>query len=339
MQEIFVTGGTGFVGSYLLRYLVQQGYQNIKAVKRANSSMALVESIKDKIQWVEGDILDVPFLEQAMEGINQVYHCAAVVSFEPKAAEKMKEVNIEGTANMVNLALHHQVAKMVYISSVAALGTSKPKEWQDEQTKWKEDKNNSNYSKSKYRAEMEVWRGIMEGLNAAIICPSLILGSGFWNSGTGNIFRLYGNGFPFYAAGIGGLVDVRDVAKAAIQLMESDIQEERFVVSGENLSYKDLFTQIAIAAGVKAPAYPVNSLLTGIGWRLEWLKSSLTRIPPTITKESARSAANQTYYSNQKSIDVLNFEYTPISQTIQETVKQFKEAQQNDLSPMFLPLN
>jgi len=224
MQKIFVTGGTGFVGSYLLRYLVQQGQEHIKAIKRANSSMALVESIKDKIQWVEGDILDVPFLEQEMEGITQVYHCAAVVSFEPKLAAEMREVNIEGTANMVNIA--------------------KPKEWQDENTKWKEDKNNSNYGKSKYRAEMEVWRGIMEGLNAAIICPSLILGSGFWNSGTGNIFRLYGNGFPFYAGGISGLVDVRDVAKAAIQLMESAIQEERFVVSGENLAYKDLFTQI-----------------------------------------------------------------------------------------------
>lgn len=339
MQQIFVTGGTGFVGSYLLRYLVQQGHQNIKAVKRANSSMALVEPIRDKIQWVEGDILDVPFLEQEMEGITQVYHCAAVVSFEPKVAEKMKQVNIEGTANIVNIALHHQVEKMVYISSVAALGTSKPNEWQDEKTKWKEDKNNSNYSKSKYRAEMEVWRGIMEGLNAAIICPSLILGSGFWNRGTGNIFRLYGNGFPFYAAGIGGLVDVRDVAKAAIKLMESTIQEERFVVSGENLSYKELFTQIAIAAGVKPPAYLINSFLTGIGWRLEWLKSSLTSIPPTITKESARSAANQTYYNNQKSLEVLNLHYTPIAQTIQETVQQFKQAQQNNLSPMFLPLN
>jgi len=339
MQKIFVTGGTGFVGSYLLRYLVQQGYQNIKAVKRTNSSMALVAAIQDKIQWIEGDILDIPFLEAAMEGVTHVYHCAAVVSFEPKAAEKMKEVNIEGTANMVNMALHHQVEKMLYISSVAALGTSKPKEWQDEQTKWKEDKNNSNYGKSKYRAEMEVWRGIMEGLNAAIICPSLILGSGFWNSGTGNIFRLYGNGFPFYAAGIGGLVDVRDVARAAIQLMESDIKEERFVVSGENIAYQDLFTQIAIAAVVKPPAYPINSLLTGIGWRLEWLKSSLTGIPPTITRESARSAANQTYYRNQKLIDALNFQYTPITQTIQETVKQFKQAQQNGLSPMFLPLN
>ena len=339
MQQIFVTGGTGFIGSYLLRYLVQQGHQHIKAIKRADSSMALVASIQDKIEWVEGDILDVPFLEEVMEGVTHVYHCAAVVSFEAKAAAQMKQVNIEGTANMVNIALHHQIEKMIYISSVAALGTSKPKEWQDEKTKWKEDKNNSNYGKSKYRAEMEVWRGIMEGLNAAIICPSLVLGSGFWNSGTGNIFRLYSNGFPFYAAGIGGLVDVRDVAKAAIQLMKSTIQEERFIVSGENLSYKDLFTQIAIAAGVKPPAYPVNNLLTGIGWRLEWLKSSLTNIPPTITKESARSAANQTYYSNQKSREVLNLQYTPIAQTIRETVEQFKRAQENDLSPMFLPLN
>ena len=336
-QKIFVTGGTGFVGSYLLRYLVQRGHQNILALKRSSSSMALVEAVKDKITWVEGDILDISFLEEIMEGVQQIYHCAALVSFDPREATKMMQINIEGTANIVNIALFHKVKKVVHISSIAALGNSKPGETQDEKTSWKDDKNTSNYAKSKYYAEMEVWRGIAEGLNAAILNPSLVLGAGFWDRGTGTIFKLYASGFPFYSEGIGGLVDVRDVARMAIQVMESEIQEERFIVSAENMVYKKLFTQIAILANVTKPFIKINRFMKEIGWRLDWLKTFFTGTTPTITKESLRSADNQTYYTNQKSLDILDFEYTPIEETLKETVKQIKLAK--SLEPMVLPLN
>ncbi len=338
-QKILVTGGTGFVGSYLLRYLVQKGCKHITAIKRSTSSMALVETVKDKITWVEGDILDIVFLEEIMVGVEQIYHCAALVSFDPKAAAAMRQVNIEGTANMVNMALLHNVQKLVHISSIAALGSSKPGETQDEQTSWKEDKNTSNYAKSKYYSEMEVWRGIAEGLNAAILNPSIIIGSGFWDRGTGKLFNLYATGFPFYSEGISGVVDVRDVARIAIQLMNADVKEERFIVNGENISYQKLFTQIASIAKVKKPTIKLNRLLKGLGWRWEWLKSTLTGTTPTITKESLKSAGNQTYYSNQKSIDTFSFEYTPIEDTIRETVAQFKIAKEQDLRPMVLPLN
>ncbi len=338
-QKILVTGGTGFVGSYLLRYLVQKGYQHIIAIKRSTSSMALVETVKDKITWVEGDILDVVFLEEIMAGVEQVYHCAALVSFDPKGAAAMRQVNIEGTANIVNMALLHKVQKLVHISSIAALGMSKPGETQDEQTSWKEDKDTSNYAKSKYYSEMEVWRGIAEGLNAAILNPSIILGSGLWDSGTGTLFNLYATGFPFYSEGIGGVVDVRDVARMAIQLMNADIKEERFIVNGENISYQKLFTLIASSAQVKKPRVKLNRLLKGLGWRWEWLKASFTGATPSITKESLKSADNQTYYNNQKSIDVFSFEYTPIEETIRETVAQYKIAKEQGLKPMVLPLN
>ena len=207
-QKIFVTGGTGFVGAYLLRYLVAKGDQQITALKRPNSPMHLVKAINDQINWVEGDILDVPFLEEAMKGIDQVYHCAALISFAPQDEERMMKINGEGTANIVNIALYNGVKKLVYMSSIAAIGKEKDKKQVTEVTTWKEDKRTSNYGKSKYAAEMEVWRGIAEGLNAAILNPSLIIGSGFWDRGTGEIFRLYANGFPFYSSGVGGLVAV-----------------------------------------------------------------------------------------------------------------------------------
>jgi len=337
-QKIFVTGGTGFLGAYLLRYLVAQGYQNISALKRTTSSMALVADIADKIQWLEGDILDIPFLEEAMEGVQQVYHCAAIVSFDPKEAEKMMRVNVEGTANVVNVALYRTIDKLVHISSIASLGGSKPGEWQDEKTMWKEDKKNSNYAKSKYLSEMEVWRGIMEGLNAAILNPALIIGSGFWDRGTGKIFTMYGEGFSYYSSGTVGIVDVRDVAKIAIQLMESDIQEERFIISSENMPYQTLFNQIATLAAAKLPSKKLSPLLTSIGWRLEWLRSAVTGKSPRITKETINSVSSQTYYKNQKSIDTFGFQYTPIQQTIVETVQQYKQAKANGLAPMVLPL-
>lgn len=335
-SSIFVTGGTGFVGSYLLRYLVAKGYRDITALKRRNSSMALVEEVQDKINWVEGDILDVPFLEEVMADKKQVYHCAAMVSFDPADKEQLLQINVEGTANIVNIALYHSIKKLVHISSVAAIGKEKDDKRISEETKWKGQEGISNYAKSKYEAEMEVWRGIAEGLNAAILNPSLILGSGFWNRGTGAIFSLYGNGFPFYSEGVGGVVDVRDVAKFAIQLMESNIQEERFIISAKNIGYKTLFDQIATLAGKKSASIKMNPLMGKLGWRVEKIRSFLTGKKPTITKESIRSAAAKAYYTNQKSIDSLGCSYTPIEETIAATVQQYLKSKGQ---PVALPLN
>ena len=338
-QKIFVTGGTGFLGSYLLRYLVHQGYKNIYALKRPSSKLDLVTEVAHQINWLEGDILDFSFLEEAMQGMDQVYHCAAMISFLPKEADKMMQINETGTANIVNLALHHQVKKLVYISSIAAIGKETGDDIISEKTKWKNDKTNSNYAKSKYAAEMQVWRGIAEGLNAAILNPSIILGSGFWNGGSTKIFELYGKGFPFYVEGSNGYVDVRDVAKMAILLMESDISGERFLVNAENLSYKKVFTEISNCAKVKPPYLKITPLLGAIGWRVQWIVSKLTCINPTITKETLNSALGKSSYNNQKSLAAFNFKYTPISETITETTSQFVAAKKEGMKPMSLPLN
>lgn len=338
-QKIFVTGGTGFVGSYLLRYLVQQGYKNIRAIKRPTSKMDLVATIQDKIEWVEGDILDLPFIEEVMMGIDQVYHCAAMISFNPSDAAKMLQINEMGTEHIVNTSILLKIKKLVHISSIAAVGREKYGEIITEKTAWQKDETTSNYAYSKYAAEMQVWRGVAEGLDALILNPSIILGSGFWDQGSTEIFKLYGEGFPFYSDGSNGFVDVRDVARLAILAMNSTITEERFIVNGTNRPFQKVFNLISESAKVKAPSWRLTPLIAAIGWRLIWVFSKLTGKAPTITKESVQSALGKHQFSNQKSIDTFAFSYTPIEQTIRETVEQFLAAKTNGGKAMVLPLN
>jgi len=338
-KAIFVTGGTGFLGSYLLRYLVQQGYTNIRAMKRATSSMDLVKDVQDKIEWVEGDLLDVTWLEDVMQDMDLIYHCAAMVSFNAKDLDKMMQVNVEGTANMVNIALHVGVERFLHVSSIAALGRIKNNSQVDEETKWQRNKYNTNYSISKYLSEQEVWRSIYEGLPAIIINPSTILGSGFWSKGTGQLFNQVMQGLKFYPQGTTGFVDVRDVARLMIQMMESDILNERLLANGENLSYKSLFNEIAQALNKKAPSIEVNPFIRESAWRVSWLASKITRKQPVITKETARLSSNSFYYQNDKSKEIFGFNYTPIHQTIQETARQMLESLSKNQQFTFLPLN
>ena len=337
-KTIFVTGGTGFLGSYLLRYLVKNGYQNIRALKRKNSSLALVEEIKDRINWIEGDLQDIVSLEIAMDGVHQVYHCGAMISFNKKEVKKMMRINVEGTANIVNIALDFGIEKLVHMSSIAALGRIKGQESVNENTAWQRDNANSNYSISKYLGEQEVWRGIAEGLPAAILNPSVIIGSGFWEVGTSQMFQEVWRGLKFYPTGSSGFVDVRDVAKLAIKLMESEYLGERFVVNNKNLFYKDFFTQIAHKLDIAPPSVKVTSLMSGLAWRLDWLRSKLTGTPHLITKETANLVSNTFYYENQKSIEAFDYQYIPIDTTLTETAAQFIEAKKQGNVYDYLPL-
>lgn len=336
---ILITGGTGFLGSYLLHYLVQKGYRNIRALKRPNSPMDLVQGVVDKVEWVEGDILDIPRLEDAIKGVQQIYHCAAIVSYDPKDRQKLMEVNVQGTANVVNIALDFQIEKLVHVSSIAALGRSKKTSHLNENAKWEKSKQNSQYAISKHLAELEVWRGIAEGLSAAIVNPSIVLGSGFWDKGTCKFFMNGWNEFNFYSKGGTGWVDVRDVAKVMIDLMESDIRGERFILNSENIAYQEIMNQISDALDKKQPAIKVNYLIQELAWLKAWLKARLTGSTPFITKETARHSGKRYYYENDKSIEQLNVNYTPISQTISETAAQLKQAAKDDFQPMLLPID
>jgi len=324
---ILVTGGSGLLGTELITQLLAQN----KKVTAIYNKTALPNFNSPLLTTFKCDILDVVGLQEVMQqGIKQIYHCAALVSFNPKRKKDLFKINIEGTANIVNAGLDAGVTKLVHVSSVAALGLLKENEPINETIAWTEQANYSNYGESKYLGELEVWRGIGEGLSAVMVNPAIILGAGDWDGGSSKIFKSVYDEFPWYSDGINGFVDVRDVATIMIQLMDSDITAERFIISAENKSYQDIFTLIANAFHKKVPAKKVTPFLAKIVWRLEAFKSRFTGQEPLLTKETAASALAKTYFDNSKLIKYLpQFTYRSIQQTIIQTVGVFQQKLNN----------
>jgi dihydroflavonol-4-reductase len=313
---ILVTGGAGLLGKELITQLLLTG----KPVRAIYNKTPLANFHNTNLQQMQCNILDVVGLEEAMKGIEQVYHCAAIVSFNPRHKQQMFKINIEGTANVVNAALDAGVKKMVYVSSVAALGRIRENEPINETMNWTEETSNSAYGQSKYLAEMQVWRGIGEGLNAVMVNPVVILGPGDWNSGSSQIFKTAYEEFPWYTNGSSGFVDVKDVVKAMIELMNSDISAERFIISAENRSYADLFNLMAKAFGKKPPHKKVTATIAKIVWRLEAVKSFFTGKDPLLTKETAATAMAKVSFDNSKLKSFLpGFTYRKIEDSIADT--------------------
>lgn len=331
---ILITGANGLVGSYLCRYLLHRG-KSIRALRRTGSDMRLVEDIKDQIEWVEGDILDVVSLENAMQGVDHVFHCAAMISYVAKNRDQLMQVNVEGTSNVVNVALDSGIKKLVYISSIAALGrTGKDGETVNEETPWERKNLTSDYSVSKFLAEREVWRANAEGLKVVIVNPAIIVGAGNWNAGSCKLFTTVHSGFKFYTGGVTGYVDVRDVAKIAATLMESETEGQRFVLCSENISYKDFLTSIARAMQVKGPTVLAGKFLSGMAWRMEWMKSMFTGKEPTVTRQTATIANKKVYFDNTK-IRALGYNFIPLQQSISETAEAFNsELQSGKFQPL-----
>ena len=250
----------------------------------------------------------------------------------------MRAVNIDGTANLVNVCLEEGIDKLVHVSSIAALGRRKKLKVINENTKWERSSWNSEYAVSKFQSEMEIWRGAAEGLKTAIVNPSVILGSGFWDYGVGPLFKRIWEGFRYFPLGTTGYVDARDVARFMIKLMESDISDERYILNAANLSYKDLFSKIAAVLDKKAPDSEVGNFKKEIAWRLDWLKSKMTRSERLITKSSATHTSRTFLYENQKSTQIFDFQYIPIEKTIAEMGNQFKESANLNYLPAYLPL-
>jgi len=325
---VLVTGGTGFLGSYVIKHLVEKGYP-VRAIRREKAVLPfyIPKEIFAKVDWVTGDILDVISLEEAMEGVDQVIHAAAVVSFLKADRKKMYQVNVEGTANVVNIAIEKKVKRLVYISSVAALGRTAHGGSVNEDRKWEDNKINTHYAKSKYKAELEVWRGSGEGLNTIILNPSTILGFGDWNSSSCAIFRSVYNEFKWYSPGINGFVDVEDAAKATVLLMETNISDQRYIVNGDNWHFKQLLETMAINFQKKKPYKETTPTLIAIAWRMEKLKSMLNGHRPLLTKESARIAHSKTYFENAKILAALEgFSFTPLQESIQKACEKYLAA-------------
>jgi nucleoside-diphosphate-sugar epimerase len=325
--DILVTGGTGFLGSYIIKALIEKGY-SVRAIRRRNSKLPfyIPKEVFDKVEWTDGDILDVISLEEAMQGIDTVIHSAAIVSFHKKDRELMYQVNVEGTANLVNMALEQNVKRLIHISSVAALGRTTTGGSVNEEKKWEESKVNTHYAKSKYKGELEVWRGISEGLNGVILNPGTILGYGDWNMSSCAIFKNMFEEFKWYAPGLNGFVDVQDVARAVTAILESNINEERFIVNGDTWTFKKLMNTIADNFGKKRPSIASTPFLLNLAWRMEKLKPFFSGKNPLLTKETARIAISKTYFENKKLLNALpGFSFTPLEQTIQQATQKYLE--------------
>ena len=323
--KILITGGTGFLGSYIIRELIQKGY-SVRAIRRGNKLPFWIDpSVLAKVEWVEGDILDVVSLEEAMEGIDTVIHSAAIVSFVKKDRKQMYQVNVSGTTNVVNMALEKRVRRMVYISSVAALGRTRTGGHVNEEKKWEESKVNTHYARSKYKAELEVWRGMAEGLEGVILNPSTILGYGDWHTGSSAIFRSVYEEFKWYTTGINGFVGVEDVAKATVLLMESGITEQRYTVNADNWLFQKLMNTMAENFGTRKPSKEATPFLLAIAWRWEKIKSLFSGKRPTLTRESAKVAHSKTLFDNDKILAALpGFSFTPLEEVIAKACKKYK---------------
>jgi len=332
---ILVTGGTGLLGSHLLYDLLKDG-KEVTAIRRSIKNIPQLREVFsfytekpqemiDRIRWVEADMLNYHEVLEAMEGIDQVYHCAAIVSFDPSEHAHMIRSNTHGTANMVNAALENKVNKFVHVSSTAAIGKPVDGKLADETMIWTESKNNTGYSISKFQSEMEVWRGIQEGLNAVIVNPSIILGPGFWNQGSSSIFKKIDKGLRFYSEGVTGYVAVWDVVKAMRQLMESDITEERFLVTSENLTYREVFNMVSDELGRKRPDLEGTKFMSELAWRADWVKSKFFRCGEhTFTKERVRAARNVVRFDNTKLKKAMDFEFEPIEEVVKRVARYYR---------------
>jgi len=311
-RKTFITGATGLVGTHLIKQLVKQK-KKIKALYRSD-----IPFTDSNIKWIKGDIFDIVLLEEILNDVDEIYHCAGKVSFNPKDKKQLFKTNVEGTANIVNACFEAGVKKLLHVSSVSALGRIRENTTVNETMQWSEETSNSVYGESKYLAEMEVWRGITEGLNAVIVNPTIILGAGDWNTGSSEIFKAIYKEFPYYSEGVTGFVDVIDVVKAMIALMNSDISAERFIISAENISYKELFDMIAEAFNKKPPHKKITPFLAAAVWRLEAIRSSFTGKAPFITKETARTALAKVYFDNGKLLKALpSFNYAPLKKSVE----------------------
>ncbi|GAB3782515.1 SDR family oxidoreductase [Spirosoma horti] len=338
-KSVFITGATGFIGSHIARRYLADGY-SVTVLFRPTSGYGLLADVADQLTWHEGDVLDIPSLEAAIQagrsdsrtsdGSVDVIHAAAIVSFIHKDRDRMERINVEGTANIVNVCLKANVRKLGYVSSVAAIGRPSAKGGKagepvliNEELKWEESPNNSEYAKTKYRAELEVWRGVAEGLNAVMVNPSVVLGVGDWSRSSLQLIKYVQDERPFYPAGLANYVDVLDVTDALVGLMQSDTRSRRFILNGGTIPYRSLLEQIATVLGKRPPTVSIPPAISRLLWPLEAMRAWLMDKAPLITRETARSASSLYQYDGRSIEKVLDFQYRALSETLKRVADAF----------------
>ena len=322
---VLITGATGFLGIHVVREFLQAGY-HVKGTFRNQASQTKAKQVLgyyedadalfNRVEWVNVDMLDYNDVLKAVQSVHYVVHAAAEVSFNPRFKHRIIENNTLMASYIADAAIEAGIKKLCHISSIAALGSTINGEPITEETKLASVKDQSAYSTSKFYAEMEVWRAINSGLDAVILNPSVILGAGDWKTSSSTFISTIAKGLSFYSNGVTGFVDVRDVALASRLALESTVSAERFVLSAENISYYNLFCNIAKSLNKPTPkfkAYPI--LLKSIA-TISSFYSYITGRDPLVTPQSARSAWRKCYYSGRKFEEQFGVKYTPISQTI-----------------------
>ena len=329
---ILVTGGTGLVGSHLLFELTKSD-QNIRALYRRTETIEKVKKVFSyysdqidfqfkKIEWIQGDLNDIPKLEEAFKDITHVYHCAALISFAPNDYNQLKKINTEGTANIVNLCITHSIQKLCYVSSVATVGFDPLKI--SEETIWKSEEIQNVYALTKHAAEMEVWRGIQEGISSVIVNPGVVLGPGFFNSGSGLLFKIIYKGLNYKTEGVTGYVDVKDVVRSMLRLMNGTSTNERYILVGKTLSFSEFTSQISKELGVKAPQKTAKRWMLSIAWRFDWLNHKIIGKKRKLTKNMCRTLDTKNYYSSDKFLKLeKDYIFTSMSKTISEVSQIF----------------
>ncbi len=322
---ILVTGGTGMVGSHLLFSLVNSNTP-VKATYRKNSDLSKVKKVFSyysddyitlfkKIIWVEANINDIPALEIAFNEVTKVYHCAALISFSPKKYKTLYKINVEGTANIVNLCIANKVNKLCYVSSIATIDNNKTSNTITEDKEWN-DANANVYALTKYDAEMEVWRGTQENLSTVIVNPGVIIGPGYWNTGSGVLFKTAAKGSTYYPPGGTGFITVNDVVKMMISLMESDITNERYIAVAENKTYKAILSEITKPLNISAPTKELKFWQLKILSRLDWLRAFFSNTDRKLTKNTIISLKNRQEYSNAKITKAIDFKFEAMHKAI-----------------------
>jgi dihydroflavonol-4-reductase len=303
-MKYFVTGGTGLVGQWVLSALVQAGAM-VRASYRGAPPTSLPNGASAAaVEWLEGDVLDPLFLQHAVTGATVVIHAAAIVSYAPSDAERLWQTNVEGTANVVNALLSHApTARLIHVSSVAALGPPAPGATKvDETAEWDPAAPHAAYAESKFAAELEVWRGLNEGLQGLLLNPSVVLGPGDPKRSSTQLFRYAAEEHLFYPPGALNVVDVRDVVAAILvaAIAPSDCLGARYVLSSEAISYADFFTQIATILGRRPPRRMLPKVLAEILWRIEAVRAKLTGAAPLLTRETARVGRRMTVFDSAR---------------------------------------
>jgi dihydroflavonol-4-reductase len=333
---ILVTGGSGFLGAHLLVQLAASG-KKIVASKRVTTSLDYAKRVFEKekasdlfqnIEWKNIDFFDSYEIEDALDGVDEIYHCASEVSFDPKQHDRMVKNNVTITANLINASITCGIKKFMFVSSIAALGRSAQDEIIDETRIWKTDPVNSKYGYSKYKSEMEVWRGYEEGLPVIVVNPAVIIGYCPWNEGSGKMFDKVQQGMKFYTNGYTGWVDVNDVASCMIELMNKNKIGERYILTSETKPFRWVFDKIADALNKPKASREANPSLAKWVVMAESWRSRVLGKSPLITKETLRNATLQCDYQNEKVKKELNFSFKPVEESIKETAKLFLEEYQ-----------